>query len=790
MKNEILEEYEKIKDKISEEEFSDKMKSLREEYGDVSFMEDIDLARMIVGKYITEKNEVVSEKEEHAMDKISKLESGAQNVSVIGKVMGISNPKVFTSRKGQSGKVCNMKIADDTGDIRVVLWTENIKLLKKIKEGDVIQINKVEVKDGYNGKEIQLQPRSTINLLENNDYPNFPEYKESITSICDIEADKKVNIIGRITRIPSVRTFEKNGKEGQVVSIEIQDASGKINYTLWNKDVTLIDSLELNQGDTVKILSAQSRENNGELSLSHWDGRIVKGDFDVPAFEEKVIKIAEAHEQKDVSLIGLVTKIQDPISFKRSDGNDGFVKSIEVMDDTGSIRVTLWGDDTKIEVNKGDILKITGGNIEFDEYTTSGYRVNTNWNSGIIINPTDDNPIYDSLKEYSSQIGPVKIEEVQDSDDDGEEVDIIGRIISVNDITEFQRDDGTAGIVRSVNFADETGVIRLSFWDDKAQENFKPGDAYQIENARTKMGMYAIDLNIGKTSRVIKLNEEESSFLPSFETLEKMIYTQKKLTDLDEDDRNIRVVGRIIDIQEPREFQKQDGTPGLVRNIDIADDTGSIKVVMWNSAADYNLEIGEAIKLENPRVNFNEDRLELSINDSSNILSPSEEELNVLPSYDELQEIIYTVKDIESLEDNDSNIRISGTLTDSYGDKLLLSKCPHCNNTLEQEDDEYICDFCGEEVEKPRYVLMIPSRLEDDSGDISITFFASLVEELLEMKLNEIVNIIEDSGDFSSLEGKIEDLNGLNIEVIADVNFDEYNEEIRLAPKKILSKNY
>ncbi|MCL2157007.1 MAG: hypothetical protein FWH54_03185, partial [Methanobrevibacter sp.] len=43
--------------------------------------------------------EPIADKKEHAMDKISKLESGAQNLSVVGRVMGISNPKNFKSRK-------------------------------------------------------------------------------------------------------------------------------------------------------------------------------------------------------------------------------------------------------------------------------------------------------------------------------------------------------------------------------------------------------------------------------------------------------------------------------------------------------------------------------------------------------------------------------------------------------------------------------------------------------------------------------------------------------------------
>ena len=85
---------------------------------------------------------------------------------------------------------------------------------------------------------------------------------------------------------------------------------------------------------------------------------------------------------------------------------------------------------------------------------------------------------------------------------------------------------------------------------------------------------------------------------------------------------------------------------------------------------------------------------------------------------------------------------------------------------------------------------MIPARLEDDTGEISITFFDNLAEELLDMKKEEIINLTDDGYDLGPMEGRIDDLNGLTVEVITNVSFDDYNEEIRLNPKRILSKYY
>ncbi len=788
MNEEIMQEYQKIKDKISEEEFLEKMNEMKKDYEDVSFMNDIDIARMIVGQFVTEKNTPLSQKKEHSMDKISKMEDGADKLKITGRVMRVTNPKKFTTRKGKVGKVANVVLADDTEEVRVVFWTENIKLLKKFNEGDVIEIDGVDVKEGYRGrKEMHLKPRSTLEVLDEAEI-KAPEYKEEITPINAIVEDQEVNIIARIVRVPRIRSFDKDGKEGKVASLELQDETGRITYTLWNRDTELIEDMELKEGDAVKILGAQSRMRNDEISLNHsWVGRIVKGDYDVPDIEENLLKIGDAHEVKDVSVMGLVTKVQDPITFERSDGSSGSVKSIEIADDTGSIRITLWNDDTKLEINKGDIVKIMGGNVEFDEYASSGYRINTNWNSRILINPESDENLVKVLQEYKKHLEPVKIGTIADMEDEGEEIDVVGRLVAINEPREFQREDGTVGLVRSADIADETGSVRISLWDEKAHTGLKLGEPIRIENARTKLGLYSVDLSIGKTSRILDPQPEDLKDLPSFEELEDIIYTTKKVDELEEDDRNVRVIGRIIDLYDPNEFQRNDGSIGMVRSMELADDTGAIRTSLWDEKAQVPLNIGDAIRLENPRVTFRNDHLELSVGRNTQLTNARDKDLETLPSFKELEEMIYQSRTIEDLDEEDRNVKVSGELTDAFGGRILSYRCPNCNNRLEAIDEEYVCDFCGEDTDEPRYLLMLPARIADDSGEIRVTFFGKQAETLLGMTTEEVADVISKSADEGALEDKVEDLNGIHITVIGDAKFDEYNEELRLNPKKILN---
>lgn len=796
MTEDLQERYDKVSDKLSQDEFFSRMEHFRQQESHNPFMTDVSLADMVVGELVDEKNEMISEKPEFNVNTIDKLEKGSRDVTVAGRIISISNKKSFKTRKGQSGKVCNVELKDSTGELKAVFWTQNIKLLDHVKEGDIIQIKNVDIKEGYSGLEANLRPRSTVVKLEE-DSSKFPVYEEEITNIADIQADTKVNIIARIVRIPTIRSYEKNGKEGKVASLELQDSSGQISYTLWNKNVDLIDDLKLEDGDTIKILQAQARERanrdgESEINLTHWDGRIITGDFDVPEINIEYSPIGDLREKKDVSIKGIVSRLQDVKIFTRkTDNTEGKLRNFDVRDTTGEIRVTVWGDDTALPISKGDIVKIIGGDVRYDEYTQSQYSMNTNFNTQITINPENlSAEEFDELDNLRNELRPTKIGEIELMDDDGIEIDIVGRFLSLEDPREFERDSGDKGIVRSAMFADESGKVRLSLWDVKAQGDYEVGEAYRIENARTRLGMYNVDLNIGGSSRIIRLSEEEASsmFIPKLESLEKTLYDYISIDEVEEDEMDKIIIGRVIEIFDVRTFERDDGE-GQVKNIEIADDTGSVVVVLWNDDANKEFELGQAIKLQNPRFRYNDrnNRVEANVSGATTILEPSESELEKLPSYEELMEIIFVPKSIESLLEDDTNVHITAQIKEVSSEKTILVKCPNCRASVEDSGDEFSCDNCGHVFDEPSYTLMIPTRIEDDTGEIQATFFDNLAEELIGMDKEKVVSLMEDG---LGIEDKLEDLVGYTIEIIANVSLDEYAETNRLNPKKLLKKYY
>ena len=76
--------------------------------------------------------------------KINELLPGMRKVNVVGKIINVSPVRTFTTKKGDEGKVVNLTLADDTSNIKVVLWdTNHIGLLEKgsVQNGSVVEIS-------------------------------------------------------------------------------------------------------------------------------------------------------------------------------------------------------------------------------------------------------------------------------------------------------------------------------------------------------------------------------------------------------------------------------------------------------------------------------------------------------------------------------------------------------------------------------------------------------------------------------------------------------------------------
>ena len=153
--------YQEIKDKVEYKQFLQDIEEIEDENSDDPFITQDQVVTMVIEKYAGRQN--IQQTHTNQVQKISSLIEGNGNISIQGRLLAISNIKTFTTKKGREGKVANLTVEDETGKIRVVMWTDNMKYMNRIEEGNIIKINNLE----YNNipPENRLQPQLTARIV-------------------------------------------------------------------------------------------------------------------------------------------------------------------------------------------------------------------------------------------------------------------------------------------------------------------------------------------------------------------------------------------------------------------------------------------------------------------------------------------------------------------------------------------------------------------------------------------------------------------------------------------------
>jgi len=181
-------------------------------------------------------------------------------------------------------------------------------------------------------------------------------------------------------------------------------------------------------------------------------------------------------------------------------------------------------------------------------------------------------------------------------------ISTVGKVIRKFEIREFQKGDST-GKVCSLIIGDETGTIRIVFWNDQVDQLNKVNendiilvkDVYVRENNQNK------EIHFGDRGE-LTINPEGETITSVRETSE---YERKKIEDLTENDGNVEILGTIVQVFDPRFFnvcpncakranEVENGfncaehglvEPSLsyVLNLVLDDGTGNIRGVFWKN---------------------------------------------------------------------------------------------------------------------------------------------------------------------------------------------------------------
>jgi replication factor A1 len=293
-------------------------------------------------------NDTLSESEEQIevterVQQIKTIKDGMGDINLTGKVLEISDVRTFQRKDGTAGKVGNLLLGDSTGVIRVILWDEKTDILTDVESGDTVDvINGYARENTFSHKvELQIGNQGIIRKSEKQ-----IEYEEKFIPIADITASLyNINIFGKVLEISEVRTFEKkDGSLGRVGNLLLGDATDKIRVSLWDEKTDILE--EVNIDETVEVHHAYSQENtfSQQVELNLGARGVIRKSGKTVEYREKFTDITDIIPGKNYSVQGKVSEIGDLREFEREDGTESAVSNLELKDETGSIKLTLWGD--------------------------------------------------------------------------------------------------------------------------------------------------------------------------------------------------------------------------------------------------------------------------------------------------------------------------------------------------------------------------------------------------------------------------------------------------------------
>ena len=203
-----------------------------------------------------------------------------------------------------------------------------------------------------------------------------------------------------------------------------------------------------------------------------------------------------------------------------------------------------------------------------------------------------------------------KVEQLSELSGEDRNVEIEVEIVTHNPRTTMVRGEEKIvpyGLLEDQPWSEGGSRTRWEFKDWGNHPNIAPGAVVRLEGVSVNEYQGRMSININQSSRIVVLREGERTITVPGEPVD--INKIKSAG-------NVTVVGRLLACRNDKIHRKDgSGSIDVVRGR-IADDTGAIGFLSWES---FDHEIGSLLKIENATINVFRDTPEININASAKI---------------------------------------------------------------------------------------------------------------------------------------------------------------------------
>jgi replication factor A1 len=370
----LSEIYDELDLEVDEEEFRERVEDKVEQMG--GLCDEPTAAKL-----------VAHELEEDRVYDIADITADKNEVRFVGKVTSVGEPKEFERDEGEDGMVANVRVRDETDEIRVALWDEYAASVDELEHGDVLKV-KGAPKDGWNGG-VEINARE-IEVDEDDEFEVDVDVSDGAVDVGEVSAGASdVTLVGRVLETSAPRTFDRDDGEGKVANIVVGDETGWVRVALWDDRADDVSSLT--SGDVVRVRDGYARERDGGVEVNVGSrGSVERLDEDSEQAETEFhpdpTPVADLQIDESYDVAGVVTDTGETRTFDRDDGTQGRVRNVRLRDETGEVRVALWGEKADLSFAPGDEVAVL--NMLVKEGWNDGVEGSVNWNSTVYVRST------------------------------------------------------------------------------------------------------------------------------------------------------------------------------------------------------------------------------------------------------------------------------------------------------------------------------------------------------------------------------------------------------------------
>ena len=180
-----------------------------------------------------------------------------KRVNIEGMVEEVFPVSTFERRDSSTGKVMRFLLADETGEISVVVWNEKVDGIEIVlKEGVKLQVVNAKVKKAISeGLEVHVNAETYVEKLAP---------AKELLKIADLkEGLNHVNVEGEVATKPMLRDVKTS--KGELVKLavfELKDETGRMWVSAWQRHADPVKRLKV--GDRVIIKNAYVKKGFGD----------------------------------------------------------------------------------------------------------------------------------------------------------------------------------------------------------------------------------------------------------------------------------------------------------------------------------------------------------------------------------------------------------------------------------------------------------------------------------------------------------------------------------------------